>query len=110
MVGLCEALLYAQKAGLDHKQIVALLSNGGGTSWWLKHVGPRILVRDFEPGFSVNHFYKDMGLILEECRRMNLSLPGLSQAYQLHTLLMAQDRGHLGNQALLLALEEMNRT
>ena len=51
-----------------------------------------------------------MGIILDECKRMNLSLPGLAQAYQLHTLLMAQDRGHLGNQALLLALEEMNRT
>ena len=69
-----------------------------------------MLKRDFDPGFYTKHFVKDLGIALEECRRMNLSVPGTAQAFQLYQLMMAQDKGDLGTQGLLTVLEEMNRT
>ena len=68
-----------------------------------------MLKRDFEPGFYVEHFVKDLGIVLDECRRMRLSVPGTALAFQLYETLMAQDKGRKGTQALLTALEEMNR-
>ena len=109
MVGLCESLLYAQKAGLNHEQMIALLTKGAAGSFSLEKLGPRMLKRDFEPGFYVEHFVKDLGIVLDECRRMRLSVPGTALAFQLYETLMAQDKGRKGTQALLTALEEMNR-
>ena len=89
MVGLCEGLLYAQKAGLNHVKLVNLLSKGGAGNFWLEKFGPRMLKRDFEPGFYVEHFVKDLGIVLDECRRMKLSVPGTALSYQLYMQLMA---------------------
>ena len=110
MVGLCESLLYAQKANLNHQQMISLLSKGAAGSFSMEKLGPRMLKRDFAPGFYVEHFVKDLGIILDECRRMKLSVPGTALAYQLYQLMMAQDKGRNGTQGLLEALEEMNRT
>ena len=76
MVGVCESLLYAQRVGLNHEQMINLLSKGAAGSFSLEKVGPRMLKRDFEPGFYAKHFLKDLGIVLEECRRMKLSVPG----------------------------------
>ena len=81
MVGLCESLLYAQKAGLNHQQMIALLSKGAAGSFSLEKLGPRMLKRDFEPGFYVEHFVKDLGIVLDEARRMKLSVPGTALAH-----------------------------
>ena len=89
MVGLCESLLYAQKAGLNHQQMIALLSKGAAGSFSLEKLGPRMLKRDFEPGFYVEHFVKDLGIVLDEARRMKLSVPGTALAHQLYVQLMA---------------------
>ena len=74
----------------------------------INNLGPRMLKRDFNPGFFVDHFIKDMGIALEEAKRMNLSLPGLALANQLYMSVKAQGNGKLGTQALMLALESMN--
>jgi len=89
MVGVCESLLYAQKANLDHMQMIQLLSKGAAGSFSMEKLGPRMLRRDFEPGFYVEHFVKDLGIVLDECRLMKLSVPGTALAYQLYESMMA---------------------
>ena len=104
MIGVCEALLYGYRAGLNLQQVLESVASGAAGSWSLSKLGPRILANDFEPGFFVEHFIKDMGIALEEARRMNLSLPGLALANQLYIALAAQGHGRSGSQALQLTL------
>ena len=104
MIGVCEALLYAYKAGLDLETVLESVSPGAAGSWSLTNYAPRMLKGDFEPGFVVEHFVKDMGIALAEARRMNLSLPGLALAQQLYVALQAQGKGRNGTQSLILAL------
>src|SRR5919201_1639699 len=78
MIGVCEALLYAYKAGLDPRTVLQSIGGGAAASWSLNNLGPRIIDRNFEPGFFVEHFIKDMGIALDEAKRMNLSLQHLS--------------------------------
>jgi 3-hydroxyisobutyrate dehydrogenase len=107
MVGVCEALLYGYKAGLDLKTVLQSVGGGAAASWSLNNLGPRIIDRNFEPGFFVEHFIKDMGIALDEARRMNLCLPGLALANQLYLAVQAQGWGRKGTHALMLALEQM---
>lgn len=89
MIGLCEGLLYGHKAGLQLDQLISLLSKGAAGSFSLTSYGPRMLRRDFEPGFYVEHFVKDLGICLDEGKRMGLSLPGTALAQQFYHALMA---------------------
>jgi 3-hydroxyisobutyrate dehydrogenase len=107
MVGVCEALLYAYKAGLDAKVVLQSVSVGAAGSWSLSNLGPRIIDRNFEPGFFVEHFIKDMGIALDEAKRMGLVLPGLALANQLYLAVQAQGYGRKGTHALMLALESL---
>ncbi len=104
MVGVCEALLYAYRAGLDLQTVLESVASGAAESWSLTHLAPRILQGDYDPGFIVEHFVKDMGIALEEARRMNISLPGLALANQLYVALIAQGHERSGTQSLQLAL------
>ncbi len=108
MVGVCEALLYAYKAGLDFSAVMQSVQSGAAGSWSLSNLGTRITADDFAPGFFVEHFVKDLGIALGEARRMNLCLPGLALANQLYVSLLAHGHGRLGTQALQLALAEMS--
>ncbi|KAH7476943.1 hypothetical protein PRIC1_000955 [Phytophthora ramorum] len=108
MIGVVEGLLYAKKSGLDMDEAIRAMSAGAAGSWSVSNMGPRIVKRDFDPGFFVEHFLKDMGIALKEAERMNLSLPGLSLAHQLYIAVKAQGHGRLGTQALMLALEQLN--
>jgi 3-hydroxyisobutyrate dehydrogenase len=108
MVAVCEALLYGHKAGLDLETVLKSVTVGAAGSKALEVLGPRILARNFEPGFYVEHFIKDMGIALAEAERMNLSLPGLGLAKQLYAAVQAQGYGRKGTQALMLALEHLN--
>lgn len=108
MVGLCEGLIYAHKAGLDLGLYLSAISTGAAGSKSLELYGSRILNRDFEAGFYVNHFVKDLGICLRECQNMGLALPGLALAQQLYLSLKAHGEGDLGTQALILALERLN--
>jgi 3-hydroxyisobutyrate dehydrogenase len=108
MIGVCEALLYAHKAGLDPETVLASVSGGAAGSWSLTNYAPRILKGDLAPGFYVEHFLKDMEIALAEARRMDLALPGLALAHELYLALRAQGGGRNGTQALILALARLS--
>ena len=108
MIGVCEALLYAYRAGLDLDTALESVSGGAAGSWSLTNYAPRMLGGDFEPGFVVDHFVKDMGIALAEAKRSRLSLPGLALAEQLYVALQAQGHGRKGTQSLILALASLS--
>jgi 3-hydroxyisobutyrate dehydrogenase len=108
MIAVCEALLYGYKAGLDLETVFKSVSTGAAGSKALEVLGPRIMAHNYEPGFYVEHFIKDMGIALAEARRMNLCLPGLALASQLYNAVAAQGYGRKGTQALMLALQHMS--
>ena len=108
MIGVCECLLYGHKAGLDLDTMLQAISGGAAGCWSLSNLAPRIVKRNFEPGFYVEHFIKDMEIALSEARRMNLSLPGLALVHQLYKAVEAQGYGRKGTQALTLALETIS--
>lgn len=108
MIGMCETLLYGYKAGLNLETMLKSVGRGAAASWMLDNLAPRVLKRDFSPGFYVDHFIKDMGIALKEAERMNLSLPGLSLVHQLYIATKAEGHGRKGTQALLLALERIS--
>lgn len=108
MIGVCEALLYAQAAGLDLETVLRSVASGAAGSWSLANLGPRMMAGDFDPGFFVEHFIKDMGIALDEANRMGLALPGLALARQLYEAVRAQGHGRDGTQALILALARLN--
>lgn len=108
MIGVCEGLLYAYKAGLDLKTVMQSVASGAAGSWSLSNLGVRIIDNNFDPGFFVEHFIKDMGIALEESKRMGLCMPGLALAEQLYLSLRALGHGRDGTQALQLALAAMS--
>lgn len=108
MIGVCEALLYAYRAGLDLSTVMQSVASGAAGSWSLSNLGPRIIDNQFDPGFFVEHFVKDMGIALDEARRMRLCLPGLALSHQLYVALQAQGHGRDGTHALELALASLS--
>jgi len=107
MIGVCESLLYGYKAGLDLNRMLDSIRGGAAACWTLDNLAPRILQRNFDPGFFVEHFVKDMGLALEESKRMGLVLPGLTLVHQLYHRVVALGHGRSGTDALILALEDL---
>ena len=108
MIGVCEALLYGHKAGLDLPTVMKSVATGAAGSWSLANLAPRIMENNFDPGFFVEHFIKDMGIALAEAKRMGLSLPGLALAHQLYLAVQAQGYGRDGTHALELALGNLS--
>lgn len=108
MIGVCEALLYGHQAGLDLETVMQSVASGAAGSWSLSNLGPRIIANNFDPGFFVEHFIKDMGIALDEANRMGLALPGLALAKQLYLALQAQGHGRDGTHALQLALSSLS--
>jgi 3-hydroxyisobutyrate dehydrogenase len=107
MIGVCEALLYGYKAGLDLPTVLQSVGSGAAGSWSLLNLGPRIMNNNFDPGFFVEHFIKDMGIALDEAKRMGLCLPGLALSHQLYLALKSQGHGRDGTHALELALARL---
>ena len=108
MIGVCESLLYGYKAGLQLDRMLDSIRGGAAACWTLEHLAPRILERNFDPGFFVEHFIKDMGIALEEARRRQLTLPGLALAHRLYERVQALGHGRAGTHALMLALEDLS--
>ncbi|MBN1525768.1 MAG: NAD(P)-dependent oxidoreductase [Spirochaetales bacterium] len=108
MAGVVESLLYAQKAGLSQDEVIAIVGKGAAGSFSINKVAPRIVKNDFDPGFYIKHFVKDMGIALSECRRMNLSLPCLALVYQFYIAAIAIGFENLGVQALYRVCARMN--
>jgi 3-hydroxyisobutyrate dehydrogenase len=109
MIGTVESILYALRAGLDPDRVIDIIGKGAAASWSINNLGRRITAGNFDPGFFIKHFVKDMGIALEEARRMNLCLPGLALAHQFYVSAMALGFENLGTQALYRVFEHMNR-
>jgi 3-hydroxyisobutyrate dehydrogenase len=109
MIGVVESLLYAQRAGMDAHRVIDVIGKGAASSWSINTLGRRIADGDFDPGFYIKHFVKDMGIALEEARRMRLSLPGLALVNQFYVAAMAMGWENLGTQGLYRVLAAMNR-
>lgn len=109
MIGVCESLLYGVQAGLQLDRMLKSIRGGAAACWTLDHLAPRILARNFDPGFFVEHFIKDMGIALEEARRRQLTLPGLTLARRLYEKVHALGHGRSGTHALMLALEDVSQ-
>ncbi len=107
MIGVCEGLLYAYRAGLDLTTVMASIASGAAASWSLSNLGTRIIDNNFAPGFFVEHFIKDMGIALDESKRLGLTMPGLALVHQLYLAVAAHGHGRLGTQALQLALADL---
>ena len=104
MIGLCEAIVFARSVGLNPESVLESVSGGAASSWALLNLGPRILQGDYEPGFYVEHFVKDLGLVLDECRRSKLSLRGVELAAEVYRELADQGYGRKGTQAAIIAM------
>jgi len=110
MVGVCEALLYARQSGLNMETVLKSVSSGAAGSWAVTNMAPRIVAGDFEPGFFVDHFVKDLGIAIDGARAMNLDLPGLSLAADLYRRVQENGDGKCGTQALQKTLAELSGT
>jgi 3-hydroxyisobutyrate dehydrogenase len=108
MMGVCEGLLYANAAGLNATKVIESVSGGAAGSWAISNLGPRVLAGNFEPGFYVEHFIKDLSIAVEEAERMQLELPALALAKKLYESVQSQGLGRKGTQALYLALCRLN--
>jgi 3-hydroxyisobutyrate dehydrogenase len=100
MMGVCESLRYAEKAGLNAETVLQSIEAGAAGSWSLSNLGPRMIKGDFEPGFFVKHFIKDMGIALESAERIGLTAPGLALAKSLYDKLAEEGGENRGTQAL----------
>ncbi len=105
MIGMVECLLYAVKAGLNINEVIEVVGSGAAANWALSNYGPRIAKGDMNPGFVIEHFLKDMGIVLKEAEQMNLPLPGLALCRQLYLGARALGYGSMGTQSLFRALE-----
>ena len=108
MIGMVEALLYAQATGLDAHQVIRVIGSGAASSWAINTLGPRIADGDFEPGFFIKHFVKDMGIVLSETARRRLELPGLTLVHRFYTMAMDAGLENAGTQGLYRVLADMN--
>jgi 3-hydroxyisobutyrate dehydrogenase len=100
MIGVCEAIIYAEKAGLNPETVLKSISTGAAGSWSLSNLAPRILQGNFKPGFYIKHFIKDMRIALEEAENLGLSLPGLTLAKNMYEKLAESGEENSGTQAL----------
>ena len=108
MVGTVESLLYAERANLDLMQVIGLIGQGAAGCWSINQLGPRMAKGDWEPGFFVKHFVKDMGIALEDAERMGLKLKGLELARDFYKQVEDAGFAQKGTQVLLRVLRTMN--
>lgn len=106
--GLCECLIYAYKAGLDTKGLINMISQGAAGSNQINFYANKIINRDFEAGFYIDHFLKDIEIAIEESKNMGLNLTNLKYAKKLYDYMVKEGYGRLGHHGLILALEKIN--
>lgn len=100
MIGVCEAIVYAEKAGLDPEKVLTSITSGAAGSWSLSNLAPRMIKGNFEPGFFIKHFIKDMTIALEEAEAMGMETPGLDLAKRMYDSLAQNGEENSGTQAL----------
>ncbi len=101
MIGVCEAIAYADRAGLDPERVLDSITTGAAGSWSLSNLAPRMIAGDFDPGFYVKHFIKDMTIALESAEEMGLMTPGLRLSLSLYRELAERGDEDAGTQALM---------
>ncbi|WNS76979.1 NAD(P)-dependent oxidoreductase [Bacillus sp. DTU_2020_1000418_1_SI_GHA_SEK_038] len=100
MIGVCEAIVYAEKAGLDPETVLKSISTGAAGSWSLSNLAPRMINGNFDPGFYIKHFIKDMNIALQEAEAMGMKTPGLALAKEMYVQLAEAGEENRGTQAL----------
>ena len=108
MIGVMESLLYARNSGLDPMVVLDSIGSGAAGSWSLSNLYPRVVDNDFDPGFYIIHFIKDMEIAVKEAASMGLMLPGLNMALEFYKQLDAEGEGLLGTQAIYKVLDRLN--
>lgn len=108
MMGVSESLIYAMKAGLDPETVLLSISSGAAGSWSLSNLAPKMISRNFEPGFYIKHFIKDMRIATEEAEAMGLALPALQLSLRLFESLSEKGYQDKGTQALIVQYEDKN--
>lgn len=106
MIGVCEAIVYAKKVGLNPTSVLDSISTGAAGSWSLSNLAPRIINGDYSPGFFVKHFIKDIKIALESAKELDLHLPGLTLAETLYEQLAKDGGENDGTQALIKLWEK----
>lgn len=106
MISVAESYKFAQKAGLNLKLFLETISTGSAVSFSMSSYSPRILEKDFKPGFFVHHFIKDMKLALVECEKLNIKLPGLELVYNMYNSLSNEIKYNEGTQAIIKYYEK----
>lgn len=102
MLGMSEALAYAQRSGLEPERVLRSISGGAAASWSLTNLAPRVLKGDFGPGFYIRHFLKDMEIAAAEAKRLGVQLPSLDLAIASYREVAERESDLLGTQALYL--------
>jgi 3-hydroxyisobutyrate dehydrogenase len=111
MLGVSEALLFAEASGLDLEKTLAAVTQGAAGSWMLSNRGPQVIERDWRPGFTIDLQQKDLRLVLEAADQLGVPVLGTGMIYQLYRTLQERGHGGDGNHALVKALENLaNRT
>ena len=100
MLGVSEASAYAKKAGLDQETVLSSIGGGAAASWSLNNLGPRMIAGNFDPGFFVKHFIKDMGIAAESAEQIGLDAQGLRLALERYQELASKGGENDGTQAL----------
>jgi 3-hydroxyisobutyrate dehydrogenase len=108
MLGVGEALLFAQAGGLDLQKTLDAVTQGAAGSWMLSNRGPQVIERDWRPGFTIDLQQKDLRLVLEAADQMGVPALGTGTVFQLYRTLQAANLGHEGNHALVKALENLS--
>ena len=106
--GVAEALVFAEKAGLDPNKVIEACKGGGAGSFQLQNQGPRMIEGDYSPGFMVKHMEKDLGLVSETSEDIISPLPFTSLASQFYRALMAEGKSEYGTQAIHSVIRRLN--
>ncbi len=109
-MAVCEAVRFARQAGVDPHAMIKATEQGAAGSWQLSNLGPKMVERDFEPGFMVDLQQKDLRLALEAAREMTLPLPAVSLVYQMFLSCQSHGENREGTQALIKAFERLSTT
>lgn len=105
MIGVCETIVYAKKAGLDPTKVLESITTGAAGSWSLSNLAPRMIAGDYAPGFYVKHFIKDMRIALDSAKGMGLLTPGLALSLELYEDIAEHGENDSGTQALISFFE-----
>jgi len=107
LLAVSEALAFARKSGLDPQVMIEAVKGGAAGSWQLANLGPRIVARDFAPGFMVDLVQKDLRIILASAASVGATLPATALVHQLFSSAQAYGDGRQGTQSLAKVLERL---